>query len=384
MDLKRAFRSASHRLSYIEDMRTGQVKLFENVEFDPDSEFLDFEFRGSPRPSTALVTKRIYARHSTQTYVMKLQLKDQERAAPSVVLKVYRIEEEEEEKEKDHPGLARHEVEIRYLRLLADLVIFHKCPHITLPIGRSVVDAETARKLLGGPSITIKPGKYHVILSESADQSLTDLITSKNKHKRLTFYQLQVILFQIIYTLATIQRRFPSFRHNDLHLSNVLVQNLDTGTLTRAVNHYCMYYHQKEEGGKEKTTKFYHDLVRCPFRILLWDMYFSSIADLQELTPLHSRRSSVPNKYYDLHKLFDSLEYVLGGSPIDERLRELLDDVVPPAYKCMPKNLTREQKKKLQLHTVHHVTPEELLHHKFFKSLRFPKHPFNCVRKYKT
>lgn len=35
--------------------------------------------------------------------------------------------------------------------------------------------------------------------------------------------QLKAIMFQVLYTLACFQREFPSFRHNDLHMGNVMV-----------------------------------------------------------------------------------------------------------------------------------------------------------------
>jgi hypothetical protein len=375
MELKESFRSASHRLGFIDKIRTGQFELFNNLKFDPKSDFLDFEFVGTlPELNEDIKVTRIYTRKETQTYVLKLTSKAQK--FPPVILKVYQIEEKEEKKQKSI-GLLRYEVEIRYLRLLSDLVIFHHCPHITLPIGRAVVNRETASSLIGGGA-KVKPGKYHVILSESAETSLTDLISKR----QLTSYQLRVILFQIVYTLAAIQKIFPSFRHNDLHLSNVLVQKLDTQQLPRGTNNYCIYYL-----GKEQEKKFFHDVVRCPFRILLWDMYFSSIGDVETLAPPRSSRSNVANKYYDLHKLFDSLEYVIEGTRtkglLNGKLKKLVDDVVPAAYKCMSKNLTREEKSELKLHTIHHITPEELLNHDFFTSLLKPRYPFTCIRKYK-
>ena len=38
--------------------------------------------------------------------------------------------------------------------------------------------------------------------------------------------------FNIIYTLAVIQRVYPSWRHNDLHLKNILVQKVNPATIS--------------------------------------------------------------------------------------------------------------------------------------------------------
>ena len=40
-------------------------------------------------------------------------------------------------------------------------------------------------------------------------------------------YILTSLIFQVVYTLAGVHSKLPSFRHNDLHCSNVLISHMD-------------------------------------------------------------------------------------------------------------------------------------------------------------
>ncbi len=173
---------------------------------------------------------------------------------------------------------------------------------------------------------------YQLILSECATCTLTDLI-----HKEvLTEYQFKVLLFQVFYTLFVVQEQIPSFRHNDLHTSNILIQTLEPPKdLTKSHTVYCI---------PEKT--YYHSIRPCPYRCLLWDMYFSNMS-LEECPT--SIVSSVPSQqqrssYVDVHKLIDSLEYVLRKtstsyqSRVQPYLQDFIDLVVPLSAKRMTRS----------------------------------------------
>ena len=59
-------------------------------------------------------------------------------------------------------------------------------------------------------------------MSEWANKG--DLLDFIRRHyNKLTLIHWKVFLFQIISTLAVIQSKFPSFRHNDLKANNILV-----------------------------------------------------------------------------------------------------------------------------------------------------------------
>ncbi len=57
-----------------------------------------------------------------------------------------------------------------------------------------------------------------------------------NNYKTLTVLEYTVIFFQILYTLAIIQIKFPYFKHNDLKANNILIH-----TYERLENKYYVY-----------------------------------------------------------------------------------------------------------------------------------------------
>ena len=343
-----------------------QIPFIVPSTFDPASAFLEFELGPGAVLNPDVAVERLYERKETETHVYKLR-----HPKLTIVLKAYRIRPA-----KPAMRLASFDIEIRYLRLFAELVSRGISPHFTLPIGRVVLPAPRLQSLL--PDLPpIDPGDYHVILSECADESLTQRL----RDPRLTGAQLRVLLFQCLYTLAAVQHMFPSFLHNDLHCSNVLVQRAQAPGTTGAYTRYR----------DAERRSFYHDLRETPYRVLLWDMYFGSISAEDEqragLKRVSSERLSTHNQYLDVHKLCDSIYSVLcavqGGR---ERLGEsgvfeFLEFTVPDRYQCYHKSLTAKEKAALNLSAVHHTTPATLLGHAYFEPLRVNCSGL-CVQKY--
>ena len=308
------FHPAESRLLAIQEFRqSGGVPFFRTpLVFSRSSGFLDFP--GELEVGCSMVP--MYHQPKTHTFVYRLHHKGR-----TVVLKVYRVGTDRPRPREGR--LPQCDVEIRYLRLLAQLVLRGVTPHVTLPIGRT---------FLRDPSLLVPtppPGAYHAILSEFADTSLSKLVQTQ----RLSGYAAKCVLFQVVYTLAVVQDVLPSFRHNDLHASNVLVQALEPPPAA-----YLTRY-------RLAGVTSYHNLRECPWRAMLWDMYFSNI-DAPGEQSLRGARGRHP--YYDLHKLFDSLEYLLRRTPPAYQaqlsdLGALIDTVVPPQYRCMSRDLTSAQ-----------------------------------------
>jgi hypothetical protein len=362
----RLFVSEEKRLTDIKRLRDRGRPFFESISFDGISPFLHFKL-SVPRVARNLIMTQLYHQPKTDTYVHHLR---EPLTKTSIVMKTYRLRGSQE---INVPGaIKQHDIEIRYLRLLAEFVLHDITPHVTLPIGRTILNRDETSSLLVQD---VPDGSYHVILSEFVETSLTPLA------RTLTKYQIKSLLFQTVYTLAAIQNTFPSFRHNDLHLSNVLVQSIDGHGLKKL-------YPGKQLCTRYKLGKhtFYHNINLCPYRALLWDLYFSSInaedASLLGLTQVVNDSfvktgMSTRNQYYDLHKLFDSLEYVMAKRSMSTDLRDLIDYVVPTKYKCMSKGLNPEQKRKLDLSDINVTNPLELLCHPYFAELM--EMPVNSV-----
>jgi len=379
-ELSNLFVSEETRLKRINSVRKSGFPFFKDLAFDNSSNFLDFDFKRSEKPEVCrnILSKQLYFQEKTTTFVHHLRdnINDM-----SIVMKTYLIRD----KNKKKVGKPQHDIEIRFLTLFSNLLRLDITPHITLPIGRSIISAEDAKGLVCKKSLP--DGKYHVILSEFIDTSLTPLV----RKEELTGYQLKVILFQVVYTLRVIQAVLPSFRHNDLHTSNVLVQRIEAGGMSRAYPEDVLCSRYMVDG-----RFFYHRLKDCPFRALLWDFYFSTVsrqdAVKEEVFDIVSRQFegtsfSKPNCYFDLHKLFDSLEFCLKQTSKKyqeehKELQELIDLVVPLSLKCMSVNRSPESKKKLKLSDIQKIDPETLLKQKYFFELRKKPKNFLLLKKY--
>lgn len=131
-------------------------------------------------------------------------------------------------------------VEVRIFKLLNDLVYIGATPHIPLYLGDFTCD--------------IKGEHYRYTMIEKANTNLLSLI--KNKKTDDNFYR--NVLFQLLYTLKVIQKRYPDFIHNDLKADNILVFNTDQ-TTTRYILDDQVYY------------------LKTDFKIALWDFGLSSM-----------------------------------------------------------------------------------------------------------
>lgn len=217
----------------------------------------------------------------------------------------------------------KHLMELRCLRVFAELVTNNVSPHIVLPV-----------------CFTVQPDRC-ILVAECVDCSLFDFISAKYPED-----DIRGVLFQVLYTLKCIYRYFPSFKHNDLHAANVLIETL-----------------------KYPVTYEYHIGTRSYFvtsrhQVRLWDFYFATIdhKDTRSMfrgTHNHRRVTG----YYDLHKLFDSLLLLPNLPP---ELEALATWIVPEEYQVYRRNLDRKQ---LRMHTVAGVTVEQVLNHGYFEPL---------------
>jgi hypothetical protein len=380
--LNSAFKSELYRLQLVKDLRSGNIPVFESLHMIPHSPLL--EFKVQPQFAAGVQVEEIYKRDETHTVIYQVTLAN----AVKLVMKVYQIP-------RKHlvvtdKTAANHQIEIRYLKLFTDMVQRLECPHFTLPIGHAIVTETDVHSLLG---TTVKEGSYMILLGEWADSTFNRLL-----REGITDESIRGIIFQTVLTLHIIHDRFPSFRHNDLHLSNVLIQEFDKAALKTASDSQdkalCVKYTVNQK-------KYYLNLLECPYRVLLWDMYFSSIDSVDadkyklplvvpsktELFPSKDKNQNrvCLNQYFDLHKFFDSLHYVLSLNkkrPVSVELQQLIDLVVPDHLKCMSKNLTHQDKTDMRLWECKHITPLEVLQQPYFHCFGVPSPQRVIIREY--
>lgn len=141
-----------------------------------------------------------------------------------------------------------------------------------------------------------------------------------DKNQTITDEFILAIILQVLLTLCTIYKSHPNYRHNDLHIGNLLVST--------------------------KPSKEYYDLsyrinsnsylMRSQFMILLNDFDYNSIygtINNAKVADLMEDVEAIPSPYYDVHKFINSL-LSLPKREILPRLsspvRKFLESIVPP------------------------------------------------------
>jgi hypothetical protein len=108
-----------------------------------------------------------------------------------------------------------------------------------------------------------------VLMTEWADLGdLTDYI--KSNHRKWSLETWKTLLFQMIAMLALIQEKYPTFRHNDLSMSNILVGTTRKEELGESE---LAGYYKYNIGGKQ------YCVPDIGFRVLLADFDYASIIE---------------------------------------------------------------------------------------------------------
>jgi len=155
-----------------------------------------------------------------------------------------------------------------------------------------------------------------------------------------TDFQAKVVLFQVVWTLAVIQRRYPTFRHNDLSLANLLVVAAPETGVTQYIWDDRVY-----------------SIPNIGYQVVLWDFNLSTIGgqihnyNASIVQNYNSGCSHLPNQYIDLSKILHYLRFERVSGP---EFLEFLDRVMPtdPGYYGRFQSLVTE---------IQWVTPAELL-----------------------
>lgn len=365
-DIHDRFRSEDWRLRRVEAVQTRNVEFFSQFDMQSGSLLLEVQFKLPVLPGIKVDV--LYRRAETSTVVYKLTHPG---TNTSIIWKVFAVPKKTVSK-TDERHAWNYEIEMRYLKICAELVRLSVCPHIVLPIAFSLVSREEL-KHMRPPEEKQEETLFANIFAECCDMTLTELLTKLP----LDLYQVGALLLQVVLTLRILQSVVRGFRHNDLHPSNVLIQQLGSFPPRSLVKYEVL------------GENFFLDVHRCPYRICLWDMAFGSmnpedsssfppllVPVKREIFKLKDVRNSrtCHNAYYDLHKFFDSTEYILGHKHVKTRsspeLQALLDFVVPESLKSRSKGLSHLEEGGLRIWEQEHTTPVAVLQHNFFDAFR--------------
>lgn len=122
------------------------------------------------------------------------------------------------------------EIELRMLKLGDKLRRLGVSPHFPRLVGGAATQAIRSRDLLRH----MPPGRQrrvtHIVCMEKLDCSLRDAIVRGHVASDAA---VRVVAFQVLYTVAALQRLIPGLRHNDLSCRNVLVRRLGAPAAAR-------------------------------------------------------------------------------------------------------------------------------------------------------
>jgi hypothetical protein len=240
-----------------------------------------------------------------------------------------------------------------YSYLLSSLVLRKKTNHILLPIVNMDVRFNQFHDVLKNESF------YSNLISKITNKKHSDLFSvnikehflnseSLTSYLKKNKYSIKNLLFQVIHTLAVIQKEYPNFRHNALNTSNVFLYLFDEN-----INH--KYKFNNEEFVLDKHN----------FDIKITNFYKSSIRnELIKKIPFSEKK----NRYFDLHYFLNTLLYKNKINNFDSETDKFLMKILPKKVRGKGKNnYYLEQNIEL-------FKPSELLKDKYFESLKNKKY----------
>lgn len=237
--------------------------------------------------------------------------------------------------------------EISMLKTLSYFVVNNQIPHIVLPVGTFNTSIKTFLSLSNRKNQVVnnkrydqfikryRKGEYYpevsILISEWANGG--DLLEYIRKnYTTMKLVEWRAIFFQIIITLAFIQSKYPSFRHNDFKANNILIQNI-------------------QRIGK-KRNNFVYKINNMPYivpnigiHIRMWDFDFASIPGIVNNSKVDANWTTAinvsydKNRYYDLHYFFNTLTskgffpQFFEAKEVPISVKKFVNRVVPNKYR---------------------------------------------------
>jgi serine/threonine protein kinase len=266
--------------------------------------------------------------------------------------------------------------EICMLKLLSYFVIKNQSPHIILPICTFNTSIKPFLTLQDDEIVAHDNQKYtdfiknynegayyetvSVIISEWANRGDLSMFLKKH-YKKLELIHWQCIFFQIISTLAIIQSKYPSFRHNDLKANNILISKTDV------CNKKLLYKVNKKE----------YILPSIGYCVYLWDFDFACVPGVVENSKVYQEWTkkinitSKKNLYYDVHYFFCTLIFkgflpeLMSDNTVPSEVKKFINYIIPEEYR--PAHSSGKVNKRCRLLVDDELyKPADLLDHKFF------------------
>lgn len=237
--------------------------------------------------------------------------------------------------------------------LLSNLVLNKKTNHILLPIVN--VDARFNQIA----DVLNKFDSFEYYMNEIQNGKISDLFSinvkenffkSENleKYMKDNDFNLKPLLFQLIHTLAIIQKDYPNFRHNSLSPSNVMIY------LRNELNNKDSVKYSYEK------KKFY--LKNYNLDIKLTNFVNSNLDNKNNNSKIPFMGKS--NRYFDLHYFLNTLLYKFNLKNIDKESVDFINRILPKKVRGKGKNnFYLEKNEELFI-------PEKILEDKYFNDYK--------------
>ena len=233
--------------------------------------------------------------------------------------------------------------ELLMIRVLSYFVVNKETPHIVLPIGtfntsikpfvnlieQNVVDK--SNKKYRDFVKKYKKGEFNdevsILVSEWANRGdFLDFI--RKNYKRFRLIDWKVFFFQVLSTLAVIQKKYPAFRHNDLKANNILVHRI-YNKMSR--------FRYVVNGSK-------YILPNIGYQLKIWDFDFACIPGIVDNAKVNANWTSdinvspKQNRYYDMHYFLNTLirkgffQPFMSAPEIPQEAKDFINRIVPAKH----------------------------------------------------
>jgi hypothetical protein len=292
--------------------------------------------------------------------------------------------------------------ELMMIKLLSRFVTEKKTPHIMLPIGtfdtsinhfvdafengdfndeNGELDEKKYEKFIEFVE-NFKQKKFHdnvsILISEWANRGdFLDFI--RKKYKCLSPIHWKVFFFQIISTLAIIQRKYPSFRHNDLKANNILISKINDNVKKKYSYKVCGDNYSVDNIG---------------YQLKLWDFDFACIPGVinnkkVSYSKWNKEINVTPeqNRYYDIHYFFNTLmnksffPQIIDSNVVPLETKEFVESIIPKKYRFSSDNSNISKRGRIMVND-EYLTPIDILkNNPYFDEFREKKVSNNKKKK---
>ena len=277
--------------------------------------------------------------------------------------------------------------ELRMLKLLSSFVLKMKTPHFILPIGtfntsigpfinipKKLIDLddeknESYKKFIKRCEKNEFEDLVSVLISEWANGGdLLDYI--RKNYASMTLKQWTIIIFQILYTLASLHKKFEAFRHNDMKANNILVRLTNSNYAEKLYNYRL----------PDDDIRF--QIPDIGMQIKIWDFDFACIDGIIENNKVDAEWttkmnvSKKKNQYYDMHYFFNTLicerffpQFYTGGAP--KEIIEFVHRIIPEKYRTIVANKYVRKGGRILVGTEFTTPRKVIMEDKLFANYRF-------------